>query len=424
MNDTQEILTFLGLPREQVKHVSLTYDNERSIVCIDLEDIRPPCPYCKSKNIVIKDYYRVSIKNSVVTNKGMIVYVLLHRYKCKDCGKTFKQNYNLYNNNCSISNETKYQIVQELKTSKNFHEIAKQFDVSAMTVVRIFDEVIKYQKRKPLPKVLCIDEFCFKHNSGKGKYPAVISDGITGDIVDIVPSRRIEYLRRYFREITYGERRNVKYFVSDMNDTYRRVQSEFFHDSLYVIDMFHISNLFNNCVRDIRTRIMDTEEYNSLEYRFLKNHWKMFQMHMDKLRGLKTVNKHTGEVLDWEIEVAFCLKKYNELNKAYYLKEKFYSETKRLLRYNDALKLVEFIIQNCDAALIPEMKKLGKTLQNWKYSIVNALVVNEFKRRLSNGIAEANNNVIETLIDSSYGLVNFDRMRKRVLYISNSKKTR
>ena len=69
------------------------------------------------------------------------------------------------------------------------------------------------------------------------------------------------------------------------------------------------------------------------------------------------------------------------------------------------------------------MNKLGKSLQNWKYSIINSLAINEFKRRLSNGIAEANNNVIETLIDSSYGLVNFDRMRKRILYIASSKKT-
>ena len=67
---------------------------------------------------------------------------------------------------------------------------------------------------------------------------------------------------------------------------------------------------------------------------------------------------------------------------------------------------------------------LVKRSQNWKYSIANALAINEFKKRLTNAVAQANNNVIETLINASFGLVNFDRMRKRVLFISNSKKTR
>lgn len=424
MNDTNEILTFLGVPREHVANITVTYDKEMMLVFVDLKDSRKKCPYCHGKNIVIKDYYSVSIKNSVVKNKNMIVKVRIHRYKCKDCGKTFKQNYEFYGSHCSISNETKYQIVQELKTSKNFLEIAREFNVSSMSVIRILDEAVKYQKRNSLPEVLCIDEFCFKHGSVHGKYPSVISNGLTGDIVDIIRSRRIAYLRHYFSNITFGERHAVKYFVSDMNESYRVIHNEFFHDSLHLIDMFHISNLFNNCVRDIRTRIMDEQrEENSLEYRFLKKHWKIFQMHRDRLKTLKKTTHKNGYVVDMELELAFCLRKYNDLNKAYYLKEEFYFRTRKLLRYKEATDLIDFIILNCDASLVPEMNRLGKSIQNWKYSIINSLAINEFKRRLSNGIAEANNNVIETLIDSSYGLVNFDRMRKRVLYIASSKKT-
>ena len=424
MNDTNEILTFLGVPREHVQNITVTYDHEIMLVFIDLKDSRKKCPYCHDKNVVIKDYYDVSIKNSVVKNKHMIVKVHIHRYKCKNCGRTFKQNYDFYGKHCSISNETKYQIVQELKTSKNFLEIAREFNVSSMSVIRILDEAVKYQKRNPLPEVLCIDEFCFKHGSVHGKYPSVLSDGLTGDIIDIIRSRRVAYLRHYFSNITFGERHSVKYFVSDMNETYRNIHNEFFHDSLHIIGMFHIANLFNNCVRDIRTRIMNEQrDENSLEYRFLKKNWKIFQMHRDKLKTLNKTTYKNGYVLDLELELAFCLRKYNDLSKAYYLKEEFYFRTRKLLRYKEATDLVNFIITNCDASFIPELNKLGKTIQNWKYSIINALAINEFKRRLSNGIAEANNNVIETLINSSYGLVNFDRMRKRVLYIASSKKT-
>ena len=424
MNDTNEILTFLGLPRDKIHSISVTSDQDKALVLIEMIDDRTKCPYCSSSKIGIKGYYSAEINNSITKNKKMTVIVRVRRYKCSQCGRTFKQNYRLYNQGCSISNETKYQIVESLKTSKTFKEIADQFGVSSMTVIRTLDDAVKFQKRKPLPQVLCIDEFCFKHTSGQGKYPAVLSDGITGEIVDIVVSRRKEYLHQYFNNIAYGERRNVKYFVSDMNVSYREIHNRFFPDSIYIIDMFHIMNLFNNCVREIRTRIMGTKEYNSKEYLFLKNHWKFFQMHQDKLRKLKHINKRTGEVSDWLLELTYVLKKYNDLNHAYSLKEDFYFKTRKLLRYKDAIDLVNFVIINCDASLVPEMKTIGKAFQNWKYSIANALVVNEFKKRLSNAVAEANNNVIETLINASFGLVNFERMRKRILFISNSKKTR
>ena len=424
MNDTNEILTFLGLPRDKIHSISVTSDQDKALVLIELIDDRTKCPYCSSSKIGIKGYYSAEINNSITKHKKMTVIVRVRRYKCNQCGRTFKQKYRLYSQGCSISNETKYQIVESLKTNKTFKEIADQFGVSSMTVIRTLDDAVKFQKRKPLPQVLCIDEFCFKHTSGQGKYPAVLSDGITGEIVDIVVSRRKEYLHQYFNNIAYGERRNVKYFVSDMNASYREIHNRFFQDSIYIIDMFHIMNLFNNCVREIRTRIMGTKEYNSKEYLFLKNHWKFFQMHQDKLRKLKHINKRTGEVSDWLLELTYVLKKYNDLNHAYSLKEDFYFKTRKLLRYKDAIDLVNFVIINCDASLVPEMKTIGKAFQNWKYSIANALVVNEFKKRLSNAVAEANNNVIETLINASFGLVNFERMRKRILFISNSKKTR
>ena len=424
MNDTNEILTFLGLPRDKIHSISVTSNQDKALVLIELIDDRTKCPYCSSSKIGIKGYYSAEINNSITKHKKMTVIVRVRRYKCNQCGRTFKQKYRLYSQGCSISNETKYQIVESLKTNKTFKEIADQFGVSSMTVIRTLDDAVKFQKRKPLPQVLCIDEFCFKHTSGQGKYPAVLSDGITGEIVDIVVSRRKEYLHQYFNNIANGERRNVKYFVSDMNASYREIHNRFFQDSIYIVDMFHIMNLFNNCVREIRTRIMGTKEYNSKEYLFLKNHWKFFQMHQDKLRKLKHINKRTGEVSDWLLELTYVLKKYNDLNHAYSLKEDFYFKTRKLLRYKDAIDLVNFVIINCDASLVPEMKTIGKAFQNWKYSIANALVVNEFKKRLSNAVAEANNNVIETLINASFGLVNFERMRKRILFISNSKKTR
>ena len=42
--------------------------------------------------------------------------------------------------------------------------------------------------------------------------------------------------------------------------------------------------------------------------------------------------------------------------------------------------------------------------------------------KISNAIAESTNNTIQTLIDMGYGLPDFERMRKRVLYINRNQK--
>lgn len=423
MTDTNNILSFLGIPEKEIKNISIEYENEEAFVVIDLKDIREKCPKCGSKNIAIKDYYDVCIRNSVLTNKKMHVEIHMRRYVCKDCKKSFRQKLSFYDENCDISNETKFQIAQELKTFKNITEISREFNVSPSKIREILDNDIPYQKRGRLPEVLCIDEFCFRHSSKGEKFPAVISDGLTGRIIDIVESRRKDYLVDYFSKIPFGERKNVKYFVSDMNDTYKQMHRIFFPDSIYLIDMFHISNLFNNCVREVRSRIMKNNEKGSKEYGFLKNNWKFFQMHEDRLVTLKKVNERTGVVTFWNEEVKYVLRKYNELNKAFSLKEEFYKGTRRLLFYTEAERLISFLIISSNSSLVPEVNKLGKSLQNWKYEIVNALVRNPYKRRLSNGVAEANNSVIEKLISTSFGLVNFPRLRKRILYIVNNKKT-
>ena len=41
---------------------------------------------------------------------------------------------------------------------------------------------------------------------------------------------------------------------------------------------------------------------------------------------------------------------------------------------------------------------------------------------LTNAMAESNNNYIQTLINIGYGYSNFNRLRKRILYISSNRK--
>ena len=58
MNDTNEILTFLGLPRDKIQSISVTSDNDKALVLVELQDHRTKCPHCSSTDIAIKGQIR------------------------------------------------------------------------------------------------------------------------------------------------------------------------------------------------------------------------------------------------------------------------------------------------------------------------------------------------------------------------------
>ena len=90
-----------------------------------------------------------------------------------------------------------------------------------------------------MPNILCIDEFYFKVAKGI-KYPCVITGFHPFKIIDVIRSRQMSQLTHYFGNIMPSERNRVKYFVSDMNDTYRDIKALFFPNSIHIIDTFHV----------------------------------------------------------------------------------------------------------------------------------------------------------------------------------------
>ena len=94
--------------------------------------------------------------------------------------------------------------MKELKTKSSFTDIASRANVSSQTVINIFEKYINC-KWKHLPKILCIDEF--KNLSfGKGKYSCLLLNYQTGEIIYVLASRRLDYLRSYFNNILKEEK--------------------------------------------------------------------------------------------------------------------------------------------------------------------------------------------------------------------------
>ena len=423
MIEAKDILTSLGIPGDKISHLYVDDEDEILSYYVELKDLRPCCPICGCSDTKIKGYYETKIRHSIFgTRKYTYVFIKNRRYVCLKCKKTFKQEIDIANKGSSISNQTKFIISEDLKTKKTIIQIAKERNVSSTTVRKILDEAVRYQPQLSFPEVICIDEFCYKHSASKeGKYPTVISNPFTGDIIDIVISRWKKVLMEYFNKVKTKDRSNVKYFVSDMNETYRQIKRMYFYDATHVIDRFHLIKAFNEAITRIRTRILKQEiYYNDKEYRYLKKNWKIFLMNREKAEEKNVVDKY-GIVTPLSVQIDRCIQKYPDLYYAYWTKQEFLKDTKKLMLYVEAEKVVNFYLNKLNGNQIEEMHAIGKTFKNWKLEIINGLIKNPYQRRLTNAIAESNNNYIQTLIDASYGLPVFERMRKRVLYINRNR---
>lgn len=83
----------------------------------------------------------------------------------------------------------------------------------------------------------------------------------------------------------------------------------------------------------------------------------------------------------------------------------------------DALRFVTYIADRLLLAKDPALISVGNSYHKWKVEIANGLVRNKNDMHYSNGIAEAINNKIKTIVKISYGYQNFERFRKRVMLI-------
>lgn len=116
--------------------------------------------------------------------------------------------------------------------------------------------------RKPLTKYICIDEV-YLNLSPSCKYALVIMDFLTGDILDIIESRRQEYTKSYFLSIPKEERNKVEYLCCDMYDPYTNYTKTYFTNAEVITDSFHVLQwlirLIRNYINSVKKKYQERD---------------------------------------------------------------------------------------------------------------------------------------------------------------------
>ena len=417
------ILSCFGIEEKYLSSYDFVEDHELRQITIFIEFLRHEthCPHCQSKNIKVKGYYTTTINGSIIKNYTTLLIPKIRRYKCSDCGKTFKENSKISTFKSQISNKAIESIKMDLCKKLSYAFIAKEYGVSRNTIINIFDTMKEFPRGK-LPKVMCVDEFEFSNDvRRKKRYPFVISEPFESSIIDVVEYRTKDVLSEYFEKIPRFERNFVDFYITDMHETYRIIKKKYFPKAVHIIDHFHVAQLFTNKLQSMRIRLM--KEYKNeeklKEYKCLKTNWKYFLMR--KHRALEIFTNEDGVVEDIYFTIQDMFRHYEDFNYLYNAREEFFDTMVKMKELEETKKSMDFFINKFLSSTIIEVQEIGKSLSNRYDEIVNAYAKNEYGFCLTNAVAESNNNYIKELIHISHGFTNFTRFRKRILYINASR---
>ena len=207
MNEIKELL---GLREKKVKILSVEEKQEReeSVQIIILKGTinKIKCPICLKYTSSVHDKLKpIKIKYNKIADRKCYLILFKRRFICHKCKKKIVEDLGINLNNKTISKSLEIKIRKDLlKPNFNIKQIAEDNDVSQDKVREILKDAMKdYPTHlKTLPQVISIDEF--KADTLYGKYACVINDTIKKKILDVLPSRKKNYLMSYF---TYVENR-------------------------------------------------------------------------------------------------------------------------------------------------------------------------------------------------------------------------
>lgn len=395
------------------------------------------CKYCGSKNILPHAYHLRKIKFLDIAGFHSFIYYNQRRYLCKDCNKTFNENCSLVDKHSIISNATKKKILDECRKKQSYTDISDRLNISHTSVATTFNDHIGETRHK-LTETICIDEF--KASTIAGTYALIIGDPISGDIIDILPSRKQDYLYYYFHNIPDEERLSVKYVVTDLFESYRTIAKNLFWKSTHIADRFHWIRLTVEAFNKQRIRTMNFyKKIGDEQFKGKYNKYSTYYYIVKRYHKLLIANKFSKEAwyfdqkvfvhqfkkeLTYQEIIEFILNFDSDLEEGYSLLQELYKLAR--LSTNDTAEksLLDWIDKvNESKNVINELKQVTLTYNSWKKEIVNSFIINPISKvRITNAFIEGKNNFCKVIKRVGFGYKNFDTFRAKILYTNDLNK--
>jgi transposase len=243
-----------------------------------------------------------------------------------------------------------------------------------------------------------IDEASFRK---RHQYVTVVVDKDRGCVLEVIDGHEADGVKQWFVEQKSSDFSEIRSISMDMRDAYIKAVKESLEgwEKIIAFDRFHVAKYFNEGVDKVRRRehaeflkVLGESPLTNSRFQWLFNSNKTDNRSGKRKAFLKLSRCNLETARAWRIkEQASMLWDYVYMKVAE-------EGWKKLLRW----------ISLCR---IPEMIKVGKTVRNYFWGILNAI-----RLGATNGILETTNSTIQRIKRMACGFRNKDRFRTAILF--------
>ena len=448
-----DIISLLNLEDSNVEIESIQNEGVTKIVTLFTHPQTRFCPKCG--HLMHSRGIKVRTINHPILQDTFHLKILLkqRRWRCTniDCRYDEAEQFNFVDKNCRNTRATDLLIVNEFRNLyRTATDIARKFNTSDTHVLDVFNRFVSME-RLPLSEAISVDEVHLDM-ADDCKYSLVIQDFITGEAIDLLPSRKQNVTESYFMSIPKEERANVKYLISDMYNEYIRYVDNYFPNAVSVVDSFHviqwIRTELEQYVRDLQKEFerRDEEKQRKAPYDgfgrqqripmsdevYLLKNYRFFLLANDE-SIVRYEESHMDRHFRYYMNTAEYERKFFEidprLGRLRTLRNKYVEFNKRNAgKPQKAAAEIEILIEEYKNSGDEIFERFARLLKKYKQPIINSFILLErmvgngdaIVARLSNGPMEAMNRLIKDLRRLAHGFRNFEHLRNRFLFASRN----
>lgn len=230
-------------------------------------------------------------------------------------------------------------------------------------------------------------------NIGKHKQSFTLTNLDQKELISALPPMNQKELIHTLNTVELSLRLNVNEVCIDMDKFMKSVAVKCFPKAKIVIDRFHVVQY---CIRALD------------KYRRRKQ--RMENINLMPAKQLLAKPYHKLEDLE-KVKLSLCFLEYPDLKDGYKiitnLRKVYTLETRQ-----QAVNQLDYVIDLCKQSQIPDMIEFRDTLLRWHDEILNYHL-----SRITNAFTEGIHNRFECIKRNQYGVRNYQRFVKRLMYI-------
>ena len=392
--------------------ISKNINGKTTKIIVGLLTYKPDfCPICgtinESSNDIIKWGFKKNCKVKIpkISNCNSLLILSKQRFYCKHCNNTFTASTSLVDKFKNISNNSNLQIRLKLMKKISEKDIADDVNVSTSSVNRVLNYISSNTilRHEHLPSSMNFDEFkATKDTSGKMAF--IIVNNNSGNVFDILDSRKSNDLFKYFYRYQKKDRDNVKFISTDFYSGYINLSERLFKNAKIVIDRFHIVTQAYNALNITRVKLCHKSNPN---YNKFKHYWKLIVKNELDLSNEKFYSSYFKKYISQKEIVTYLINTDSTLKATYECYQGIINSIK-----NKDFNKFKNIIHHPNRLICDKMKQALKLYRQYEKYIHNS-----FTYDINNGVIEGTNNLIKCIKRIAFGYKKFKHLTTRVLLI-------